>query len=50
MATQVAREAPTHAARILVVDDDENVTNMLRRALSFEGYAVATARDGTEAL
>ena len=37
-------------ARVLVVDDDENVTNMLRRALSFEGYAVATARDGEAAL
>lgn len=36
--------------RLLVVDDDENVTNMLRRALSFEGYAVATARDGPDAL
>ena len=37
-------------ARILVVDDDESVTNMLRRALSFDGYAVATARDGAEGL
>jgi len=37
-------------ARILVVDDDEAVTNMLRRALSFEGYGVTTARDGPEAL
>ena len=37
-------------ARVLVVDDDESVTNMLRRALSFEGYTVTTARDGEEAL
>jgi two-component system response regulator MprA len=37
-------------AHVLVVDDDENVTNMLRRALSFEGHAVATARDGNDAL
>lgn len=37
-------------ARVLVVDDDESVTNMLRRALSFEGYTVSTARDGEEAL
>lgn len=37
-------------ARLLVIDDDENVTNMLRRALSFEGYAVATARDGEQGL
>ena len=42
--------AGTRPGRILVVDDDENVTNMLRRALSFEGYAVATARDGADAL
>lgn len=42
--------ATTHPGRLLVVDDDENVTNMLRRALSFEGYAVATARDGADAL
>ena len=33
-----------------MVDDDENVTHMLRRALSYEGYAVATAKDGPEAL
>ena len=37
-------------ARLLVIDDDENVTNMLRRALSFEGYTVATARDGEQGL
>lgn len=41
---------PERPGRLLVVDDDENVTNMLRRALSFEGYAVATARDGGDAL
>jgi CheY-like chemotaxis protein len=41
---------PARPGRLLVVDDDENVTNMLRRALSFEGYAVATARDGADAL
>ncbi len=52
MASTVATTAatPARAARVLVVDDDENVTNMLRRALSFEGYAVATARDGSEGL
>ena len=43
-------EAPARVARILVVDDDESVTNMLRRALSFEGYTVATARDGAGGL
>ncbi len=50
MATQLTSDVGARAARVLVVDDDENVTNMLRRALSFEGYTVATARDGTDAL
>ena len=53
MATETALARPIPGARpwrILVVDDDENVTNMLRRALSFDGYAVATAGDGTDAL
>ncbi len=50
MATETPSEAMTRTARILVVDDDENVTNMLRRALSYEGYTVATARDGSDAL
>jgi len=50
-ATEQAPSAtPARPGRLLVVDDDENVTNMLRRALSFEGYAVATARDGVDAL
>ncbi len=42
--------APSRPARVLVVDDDEDVTNMLRRALSFEGHAVTTARDGNDGL
>lgn len=50
MATEAAPAIAQRVARVLVVDDDENVTNMLRRALSFEGYAVATARDGNDAL
>ena len=54
MTTQVqpppTTEGATRPARILVVDDDENVTHMLRRALSYEGYAVAIAKDGAEAL
>jgi two-component system response regulator MprA len=53
MVTQIgpsAAEPLARPARVLVVDDDENVTNMLRRALSFDGYAVATAGDGNDAL
>ena len=36
--------------QILVVDDDANVTRMLRRALLYEGYEVAVAHDGRAGL
>src|SRR2546428_12310346 len=36
--------------RILVVDDDPAVRGALRRALSLEGYDVALAADGQDAL
>jgi two-component system response regulator MprA len=36
--------------RILVVDDDRAVRESLRRSLEFNGYAVALAGDGAEAL
>ncbi|MCX5376948.1 response regulator transcription factor [Streptomyces sp. NBC_00091] len=36
--------------RILVVDDEPAVREALRRSLAFEGYAVATAVDGLDAL
>ncbi len=39
-----------HRPQILVVDDDTMITNSLRRALSLEGYQVAVAYDGSEAL
>jgi two-component system, OmpR family, response regulator MprA len=35
---------------ILVVDDDEKITSMLKRALAFEGYTVTTALNGSEGL
>ncbi|GAA0133558.1 response regulator transcription factor [Paenibacillus sp. YSY-4.3] len=35
---------------ILVIDDDEKITSMLRRGLAFEGYDVYTANDGMEGL
>ena len=35
---------------VLLVDDDPGVLLSVRRALEFEGYAVATAADGEEAL
>ncbi|HEY5652358.1 MAG TPA: response regulator transcription factor [Acidimicrobiia bacterium] len=36
--------------RLLLVDDDENIRVSLARALGFEGYEVATAENGEEAL
>lgn len=38
------------AARILVVDDDARIRTVVRRGLSYEGYAVAEAASGEEAL
>ncbi|MDF2721317.1 MAG: transcriptional regulator [Paenibacillus sp.] len=35
---------------ILVIDDDEKITSMLRRTLAFEGYSVATAGNGADGL
>lgn len=37
-------------SNVLVVDDDEKITSMLRRGLAFEGYHVVTARNGAEGL
>ncbi|WP_069801410.1 response regulator transcription factor [Thermogemmatispora onikobensis] len=37
-------------AHILVVDDDPRITNLLRRILAYEGYSVAIASTGDEAL
>lgn len=37
-------------AHILVVDDDPRITDLLRRVLAYEGYSVAIAADGNEAL
>lgn len=35
---------------ILIVDDDQNIINMLNRALTFEGYQVCSANNGETAL
>ena len=37
------------AARILVVDDDPDILELLRLHLSSAGYEVRTAQDGIEA-
>ena len=44
----VTIEAPP--ARILVVDDEPNIAELLSAALSFEGYQVGVASTGAEAL
>ena len=41
---------PQSRPRVLVVDDDRSVRDSLRRSLEFNGYAVAQASDGAEAL
>ena len=38
------------AKRVLVVDDDAGMRNFLRMLLELEGYEVALARNGVEAL
>jgi two-component system response regulator MprA len=35
---------------ILIADDDQKITEMLRRTLTYEGYSVLTAANGQEAL
>ncbi|MEO6062818.1 MAG: response regulator transcription factor, partial [Thermoflexales bacterium] len=35
---------------ILIVDDDQRILDMVRRALTYEGYRVTSARDGVLAL
>ena len=35
---------------ILVIDDDKKITNLLNRALAYEGYEVTVAYDGREGL
>ncbi len=38
------------AGRVLVAEDDRSVRDSIVRALTFEGYEVSTAADGSEAL
>ena len=54
MTSQGSSQGPSTPAtdrpRVLVVDDDRAVRDSLRRSLEFNGYEVATANDGAEAL
>ncbi len=42
-------ESPT-SARVLIVDDDENTLEILRRWLAKEGYTTVSAADGQQCL
>ena len=46
----MTQPADTARPRVLVVDDDRAVRESLRRSLEFNGYDVALASDGAEAL
>lgn len=43
-------EQPTPSARVLVVEDDEAIADVLRRSLRAEGHEVQSAGDGAQAL
>jgi DNA-binding response OmpR family regulator len=43
-------DAPPAAARVLVIEDDPNVSEVVARYLEREGYVVDTAADGAEGL
>jgi two-component system OmpR family response regulator len=40
----------THTTRVLVIDDEPNITSLVATALRYEGFEVATAATGREAL
>ena len=42
--------SPRHSTRVLVVEDDSSLRDLLRAALSDEGYDVLLASDGAAAL
>lgn len=50
MSTDSVSSSTTSGRRILVVDDEQGVTNALRRSLRREGYEIATCNDPKEAL
>jgi PAS domain S-box-containing protein len=49
-AVPAARAATAAGHRVLVIDDEETVRDLMRRFLGREGFEVVTARDGAEGL
>lgn len=48
--SEVAKQSSTRGAKVLVVDDEENIRQLLSVSLKFQGYEVETAADGPAAL
>src|SRR3954467_9917734 len=48
--TMASQDAPEPEARLLVVDDEPNIVELLSASLRYAGFDVATARSGTEAM
>ena len=48
--SEVAKQNRTRGAKVLVVDDEENIRQLLSVSLKFQGYEVETAADGPAAL
>ena len=48
--SEVAKQNSTRGAKVLVVDDEENIRQLLSVSLKFQGYEVETAADGPAAL
>jgi len=50
MGYKMALDRTGHHPRVLVIDDDDELAEVLRQALRESGYAVATVRHGAAAL
>ncbi|AZZ79893.1 MULTISPECIES: response regulator transcription factor [Gordonia] len=48
--TRPAQDDATRGAKVLVVDDEENIRELLSVSLKFQGYDVETAADGPAAI
>lgn len=50
MSAAEVQQANSEKIRVLVVDDEESITNLIAMALRYEGWDVETASTGTEAI